>query len=559
MRKPRISLRLGDQPIGRRIAAGFGVIIVLLLVIGAATFTTLTALERSVHAYGDAARVADATEAADTALIEIEDGIRVMANSVSEITLMPVRSAFEEIATRLDREIAALPAGADRTALTAIARSFAAFGATLEERATPGIPLNTRDRVALTQAGQDLHERIDALAADIDARQATLSTAMNQRIVETERTLIPLVLAAIVFAIPAAFLIARSVSRPIKAMTGAMHRLAEGDLEVAIPAVGRRDEVGGMAAAMQVFKDNAQAVQRMQAEREEADRAAAERRRADMLALADKFEAGVGRVVTTVDDNARALEESAGTMSSTATQTREKTIVVGRAAESAAGHVETVASASDELGRSIGEIGGQVERSTAIAGKAVERARDTDRTVQGLAEGAARIGEVVKLISDIAEQTNLLALNATIEAARAGEAGKGFAVVASEVKSLATQTGKATEEIGAQIDSIRKAVGAAVDEIGGIRGTIEEMNEITGQIAAAVEEQGAATGEIARSTKEAATGTRDVTANIEEVDQAANHAGDAAEKVVGAAAALSRQAADLRREVDDFLSQVRAA
>jgi methyl-accepting chemotaxis protein len=356
-----------------------------------------------------------------------------------------------------------------------------------------------------------------------------------------------------------AWLMGRTLVRPIVAMTGAMERLAGGDKTVAVPAIGRGDEIGRMAAAVQVFKDNALKVEQLQAEQEtERQRASAERRTA-RINLAEKFEAAVRAVVTSVSKSAVSMEGNAKTFSATATRAQTQAKAVAKASDEASSNVQTVAAAAEELSASIREIGQQVSHSTKISERAVAEVGQTDTTVQGLAAAAQKIGDVVKLINDIAGQTNLLALNATIEAARAGEAGKGFAVVASEVKSLATQTAKATEDIAQQVAAIQTATHASVQAIQEIGRTIGEINQIATTIASAVEEQDAATKEIARSVQQASRGTGEVSANIAGVSQAAGDTGAAAAQVQAAAADLAVQGDRLRAEVDKFLSELRAA
>ena len=274
--------------------------------------------------------------------------------------------------------------------------------------------------------------------------------------------------------------------------------------------------------------------------------------------LADSFEKNIGGIVDVVSSASTEMLSTSESMAGTAEETSTQATSVAAAAEQASTNVQTAASAAEELSASVGEIGRQVEESTKITASAVEEARRTNQTVQGLSEASQKIGEVVNLISDIAGQTNLLALNATIEAARAGEAGKGFAVVASEVKSLANQTAKATEEIGAQISTLQTVTTDAAGAIEGIGKTIDTISEIATTIAAAVEEQNAATGEIANNVQEAAKGTQDVTANIQGVTQASQEAGVSARQVQDAAGELSTQSESLREEVDKFLLEVRS-
>ena len=355
------------------------------------------------------------------------------------------------------------------------------------------------------------------------------------------------------------FVIVRGITRPVAGMTGAMSELARGDRTVEVPGVGRRDEIGDMAASVQVFKQKMIEADRLRGEQEEMKRRADEEKRAAMGKLADEFAASVQGVVGAVSSASSQLQSTARSMSSTAAQASQRSTAVAAAAEQASANVQTVASAAEELSSSIGEISRQVAESTRIATQAVEEAGRTNAQVQALAEAAQKIGDVVKLINDIAGQTNLLALNATIEAARAGEAGKGFAVVASEVKSLATQTAKATEDIAAQVKSIQGATTDSVQAIGLITGTIARINEIATTVASAVEEQGAATKEIARNVQQASAGTAEVSTNIAAVTQAAGETGAASSQVLTAAGELSKQSEALHLQVDAFISKVRAA
>ncbi|MBM3539531.1 MAG: HAMP domain-containing protein [Alphaproteobacteria bacterium] len=356
-----------------------------------------------------------------------------------------------------------------------------------------------------------------------------------------------------------ALLTARAIVNPIAGMTGAMQKLAGGDKTVEIPAKTRTDEIGTMAAAVQVFKDNMIEAERLRGEQEAMKKRAEAEQRAAMHKLADEFEASVKGVVQTVASSSTQLQSTAQSMSATAEETSRQATAVAAASEQASTNVQTVASAAEELSSSIAEISRQVSESTKIAGSAAEEASRTNVQIKGLAEAAQKIGDVVKLISDIAAQTNLLALNATIEAARAGEAGKGFAVVASEVKSLATQTAKATEEISAKVAEMQTATGQSVQAIDGITGTIGRINEIATTIAAAVEEQGAATQEIARNVQQASAGTTEVSSNIGGVTQAASETGAAATQVLSASGELSKQSETLGSQVDAFIARIRAA
>ena len=351
----------------------------------------------------------------------------------------------------------------------------------------------------------------------------------------------------------------RGICGPINSMSDVMRKLAGGTLDADVPNRGDKTEIGDMAGAVQVFKENLIRTQALE-EEAAAARAGAEAQRKQIMAdLADQFENAVGSIVETVSSAAVEMQATASQLTANATEASMQATTVSAAAEEAGTNVTSVASSAEELGASVGEIGRQVGHSHEKAQEAVIKADQTASIVYELSEAAGRINGIVKLISDIASQTNLLALNATIESARAGEAGRGFAVVAAEVKTLANQTSKATADINAQIGNIQETTQRAVEAIETITGTIRDISDSSSTIAAAVEQQGAATHEIVQAVTQASAGTTEVTHNITGVARMAEETGAGASQVLSASSELARQAEHLRHQMNLFLDQVRAA
>ena len=394
---------------------------------------------------------------------------------------------------------------------------------------------------------------------DHNAASGKQQADVSRNVYATTRTLlIGGIVLALLLSIATAIGLIRHISHPLAAMAAAMRALADRDMTGTIPSAGRGDEIGAMAAVMQVFKDSMMTADRLAIEQATAQEVR-QQRSARLEDLVGNFEREVGGTVSIIAAASTELKTTASSMTSTADKTNQQALAVSRAAENSSSGVQTVAAASEELAASISEINRQVTASASLTGKAVSNVRRTDDTVRALSESADRIGKVIELITGIASQTNLLALNATIEAARAGDAGKGFAVVASEVKHLAQQTARATDEISLQIKQVQQATASAVDAIREIGGIIEEVGIITTSIAAAVEQQGAATSEIARNVQQTAASTHAVTSNIAGVSLAANDTGTAAGQVLSAAGDLSRQAEQLSMEVGRFITSVRTA
>jgi methyl-accepting chemotaxis protein len=414
---------------------------------------------------------------------------------------------------------------------------------------------NDPNRANRTAFGNEIAQLAKKNQARISEIHGALESFYQWRI----RLMLTVVGAGIVIGLIMALIVAsRFIATPIRVLTTTMTRLAQGDFSQVISFDRQRDEIGEMARAVVVFKENGQANQRLQEERAQT-MAEREQRQQHVEELIREFDKQVSSVLEQLAGAATEMQATASSMSAIAVRTAERASAVSAATDEASSNVQTVASAGEELSASIHEISRQVAQSNTIAGHAVSTATNTDQQVQGLVKAVERIGDVVRLINDIAGQTNLLALNATIEAARAGEAGKGFAVVASEVKNLATQTARATEEITGQIQAIQTATRDSVASIQEITSVIHQISEIATSIATAVEEQGAATQEIARNVQQAATGTQEVANNVGGVTEAASETGSAATEVLTAASALSRQAIALRSNVTQFLQEIRAA
>jgi len=486
---------------------------------------------------------------------------------VDEKQMSKVEAAFEAAVKQAGEELRAY-----RTAYSLTAEEEAAVKrieqalALYKENTSQVLSMQKLDFTAAVSFMWTAQDNFQALMKEtqqmivLEGRLVEESKAEAGAAAGSTRTLfIAITIGALVLLVGIAVLLGRAISSAVGNMTRAMERLAQGDLSTPVPAIGRKDEIGAMAGAVQVFKDNAIRVKALTDEQEALARKAEEAKRHAMTELAAEIEQTVRTAVGAASSAADAIRGQAEMLAGNAETASSQTVQVAHSSEAANGDVENVAQAAERLVASISEINRQVSESSQVAEEAVSEAARTDETVKGLTQASMKIGEVVGLINDIASQTNLLALNATIEAARAGEAGKGFAVVAAEVKNLANQTARATEEIASEISAMKVATDEAVKAIDGIVGTISRVNQALSAIAGAVAEQGRATGEISESVSRAADGTRTVSQGIGEVRRVANEVGTAAANVHATTEGLVNEFARLQSQVDGLVSRLRSA
>jgi methyl-accepting chemotaxis protein len=405
----------------------------------------------------------------------------------------------------------------------------------------------------------DAEQKFASAQQDVSTLVTTaieLEGALDEQMIAMEHTRLMTIAigagVAVLVLLVVSTLLSRVISRPIVAMTAAMRRIAGGDLVAEIPATDHKDEVGQMAQALLVFRQNAQEARALQAAADK-EHALKARRQAAMDRHTQEFGTSAAGVMASLAQSAETMRKTAAEMTNAAHQTRASAARAAEGAATSTANLGAVSAASEQMSASINEISQQVARATRAVDEAVSRASTTDAKVGGMAAAADRVGDVVKLITDIAGRTNLLALNATIEAARAGEAGKGFAVVAGEVKALATQTAKATDEIATQITAIRAATGEAVTAVRDVSASIGEVSEVATAIAAAVEQQAAATRDISVSVQTVTAATNESTQAMQEVSAISESTDAASGMVMAGADEVARDAETMRGEVTQFL------
>lgn len=549
-----ITYFLKHAPVARKIQMAFGCLVVAVL--GCMAFLTwqTNALKSEVSGYREAAR----TSVSLSNVGRDFQGMRVEALKF-EIDGNPTALAnLEKLKTAATTQVEKLiEMKSDPAQIQALKELIDLANKYQTHAVSARTDPAARDQ--RNQVGPQIAALLDKQIGEARAKQDVLGPAMQRSLNTASMTTVGVALGALAFGILFSIVLSSVIAGPFARTTTQMEDVAKGDLSVVVDTDNRRDDVGRLQRALQVFIQNAHEVRRLDAEQAEMKRSAEAANRVAMNSLADQFEASVMQIVDTVASAATELQASAGVLSRTAHETAQHSASVARTSEASSGDVQTVASASEEMSASIAEIAQQTGQSSNIARLAADKASATTITVKELSEAVQRIGAVVNLISDIASQTNLLALNATIEAARAGEAGRGFAVVASEVKSLAEQTARATEEISSQINAVQSATGDAVNAIEGIASTISEINEASTAVAGAVEEQMAAVHEISRATSDVARGTAEITTAIAMVEAGASETGAAASQSLGASEELGRQAILLREEAAKFIERIRAA
>lgn len=555
---------LNNFSIGAKLTAFTAALLVLVAGIGAKAFLDAQSNQKRFEAYKSLA--------VEQSLIgDINEDFLQARLAAMKFQRLGDLSLADEVYSNL-AEITDLGIDANEAAVNA---TFAAEVAKLkEEAATYGAAFEDAvavrgDQAAvaaiyaerLDEIGPRVSAQVDNAQNTLQARQAELGDQALSEIATTKRLIVLVGIAGVIAGIGLAFFMTRMISRPIKQITGVLRALAKGETTIEVPARDRSDEVGVMAGAAETLRQGLEEKAMLEAEQAKFnDRAAMEQaRKREMAELADRFENEISSVMTALTNRAEKLREAAGGMTTAAENNERRATDIASASGQAATSVQTVSAATEQLSASVSEISEQVARASSVSQEAARSAENTNTRISGLAQAADRIGEIVTLIQDIAAQTNLLALNATIESARAGEAGKSFAVVAGEVKTLANQTQKATEQIAEQIQAVQSETKQAVDAIRDISAIVQQVSEISQSVASAAEEQHAATSEIAGSAQQAAEGTANVSGTVGELNETAKQAQKTSADVLDASEELASKSQEVLSNMTAFLEKIRAA